>query len=458
MPRPFSPLAIVGLVLMIFAPPAKAGVFNPETFTLDNGMRVVVISNHRAPVVTQMVWYKVGSADEPRGLSGIAHFLEHLMFKGTRTQKAGEFSREISRRGGRENAFTSYDYTGYFQTIAKEHLPEMMRREADRMTNLVLTPDVIEPERQVVHEERRSRIDNDPGAILSEHAQAALFRNHPYRIPIIGWKHEIDAISQTDLVEFYERWYRPNNAILVVAGDVTAEEFKPLAEKYYGVIPAGETIERDRTIEPAPGAERRVVLKDARVRQPSWGRRYLAPSTGQDGHDDVYPLQVLADIIGGGASSRLYRSLVIDQKLAVSAGGYYSGDNLGPGQFGFYASPRPGVPMDRIEAAIDGEIAKVIADGVTEDELERSIRRLRYEAVYARDSASAGARLLGAALASGQTIEDVESWPERIAAVTTDRVKAAAVKVFNDGASVTTELLPKPKEAATAPRQPKTEG
>lgn len=453
--RRFAFLSLALLLGLLPFTPSKAGVFYPETFTLDNGLQVVVVTNTRAPVVTHMVWYKVGSADEPRGLSGIAHYLEHLMFKGTKTQAAGEFSAEISRRGGRENAFTSFDYTGYFQTIAKEHLEEMMRREADRMSNLALTKEIIEPERQVVLEERRSRVDNNPSSVLREHAQASLFRNHPYRIPIIGWEHEINEITLIDLLKFYKRWYQPNNAILVVAGDITAEELKPLAEKYYGPIPRGEDITRDRTFEPEQSVERRAIMRDERVRQPSWSRTFIAPSMGLNndaqGIKDVHALQVLSDILGGGGTSRLYRALVIDQKIAVSAGSYYGGDTLGPAQFGLYASPQPGVTMDQIEAAIEAEVASILADGVTDQEVERSIKRLRYEAVYARDSFQAGARILGAALASGQSIEDVEAWPERIAAVSPEAVKAAAERVFDLGRSVTSVLLPKEKKAAALP-------
>ena len=229
--RHFRPLiaalALLTAALTLGATPALAKVFSPETFTLNNGMQVVVVSNHRAPVVTHMVWYKVGSADESSGYSGIAHFLEHLMFKGTKTRKPGEFSKLVARYGGQENAFTSFDYTAYHQTIAREHLEMVMEMEADRMTNLTLTDEIIEPERQVVREERRSRTDNNPAAILGEHVSEALYRNYPYRRPIIGYDHEIVAMTRQNIIDFYKRWYAPNNAILVVAGDITAKELKP---------------------------------------------------------------------------------------------------------------------------------------------------------------------------------------------------------------------------------------
>ena len=252
--------SFLAAVLLLFAfQTAEAGVFNPETFTLKNGMQVVVISNHRAPIVRHMVWYKVGAADEPRGKSGIAHFFEHLMFKKTTTLKSGEFSRIIAKNGGRDNAFTSHDYTGYHQSIAVDRLGIVMKLEADRMRGLILEDDQIEPERQVVLEERRSRTDNSPGAKLSEQMSAAMFINYPYHDPVIGWEHEIKALTKADLMKFYDQWYRPNNAILVVAGDITAAQLRPLAEKYYGSLPRGADVKRERTIEPPPNAAIRVT-------------------------------------------------------------------------------------------------------------------------------------------------------------------------------------------------------
>ena len=431
-------------VLFIFpAPVSKAGVFNPETFRLANGMRVVVIENHRVPVVTHMVWYGAGSADEGQGETGTAHILEHLMFKGTKKRAPGEFSKILARNGGRENAFTSSDYTAYFQTIAVDRLELVMEMEADRMTNLVLTEKGVETEKAVVMEERRSRTDNNPSSILAEQVTAALYLNHPYRRPVIGWAHEIEAVNLKMVMAFYKKWYSPANAILVVAGDITAEELKPLAEKYYGRIPAGAPTPRLRAKEPPQSAERTVTLKDARVRQPSWGRVYLAPSllTGESKH--AYALEVLANIIGHGATSRLYRSLVVESKLALSAGAYYSANNRGPSRFGLYASPKPGVSMETLERRIEEELAKLLERGVTPSELARAKKRMRATAVYARDSLSGGARTLGAALAIGLTVEDVEAWPDRIGAVTIEQISAAAKAVLKEGRSVTSYLLSK---------------
>jgi len=307
---------------------AQARVFDPETFTLANGLQVVVIENRRAPIVTHMVWYKVGAADESAGESGNAHFLEHLMFKGTNTLGPGEFSEIIAQNGGQENAFTSYDYTAYYQTVANDRLEIVMRHEADRMANLVLTDALVLPERDVILEERRSRVDNEPGSQLRETMQAGLYLNHPYRVPVIGWEHEIRSLSTETALAFYRRWYAPNNAVLVVAGDVDADEVRRLAEKYYGKVPAGEVLERVRPTEPPQYAARRVTLENARVRQPSLSISYLAPAHNSPGGEHAYALQVLDQILGGGATSRLYRSLVVEQGLAASRGQRLRRDGL----------------------------------------------------------------------------------------------------------------------------------
>ena len=430
------------LLVLSGLPEARAGIFNPTTFTLKNGMQVVIVENHRVPVVAHMVWYRVGSADEGPGETGIAHFLEHLMFKGTKKRKPGEFSQIVARNGGQENAFTSTDYTAYFQTIAADRLELVMEMEADRMTNLVITDKEVEPERLVVLEERRSRVDNNPGAILGEHINGALFLNHPYRNPVIGWEHDIKALDIKRILAFYKRWYAPNNAILVVAGAITAEQVRPLAKKYYGKIPAQPPVVRNRAKEPPQKAAREVVLRDKRVRQPSWRRSFLAPTLQWGDKTHVYPLEVLSNILGGGASSRLYRRLVVENKTAVSSGAYYSGDDRGPGRFVFYASPRGDVTMDALEMAVEAEITDIIKNGITADEVLRAKERMVAEAVYARDSLSGGARALGAALASGLSVDDVESWPDNIAAVTAKQINEAAKALFDNNRSVTGLLLP----------------
>lgn len=435
--------AVTGLVLLATsALPASAEMFNPKTFTLDNGMEVVLVEMHRAPVVAHMVWYRVGAMDEPLGKSGMAHLLEHLMFKGTETVPEGRFSEMVAAVGGRENAFTSYDYTGYFQTIARDRLEMVMRLEADRMRNLRFTADELRTEREVVLEERRTRTDNRPESLFGEQFDGAFYYNHPYGRPIIGWEYEIRNITMDDLLSFYETWYAPNNAILVVAGDVTEEELRPLAEKYYGSIPRSVPAPRPELKEPPQLAERRIVMHDERVRQPSLQRAYLAPSylTGESEHAEA--LDVLAGILGGDSTSRLYRRLVVEQRLAVSAGSWYGPTARGPAQFGVYASPRPGTSMEDLEAALDKELDALLRDGVSSEEVERQTKRIVADSVYARDSLMQGARVLGAALAAGLTVGHVESWPDRIAAVTAEDVEVAARDVLDRRRSVTGLLLP----------------
>ena len=433
---------LVGVATLVAANVASAQVFNPTTYTLDNGMEVVVVESHRAPVVTHMVWYRVGSADEPVGQSGIAHFLEHLMFKGTKTRANGEFSDIIARNGGRENAFTSLDYTGYFQTIASDRLELMMELEADRMTNLVLTDEVVGPERQVILEERRSRVESSPRSILSEQVTAATYQNHPYQVPVIGWEHEIRALTREQILDFYETWYAPNNAVLIVAGDVEPADVLAMAERTYGQIPAREVPERVRPSEPPQFAAREVVLRDARVEEPNWTRRYIAPSYTGGETQHAYALEVLAEALGGGSTSQLFKNLVIEQQVANSAGAFYTPDFLDLSTFGLWVTPRQGVELDDAVAALEAEIATVLADGISESEIARAKQRLLDGAIFARDSMRTASRVLGSALVSGQTVADVEAWPERIEAVTAADIQAAAAAVLRVEASTTGILLP----------------
>ena len=434
-------LALVLSVLPVSPGSARDGVFNPETFMLDNGMQVVVVPNHRVPVVTHMVWYKVGSADEPAGHSGIAHLLEHLMFKGTESRGPGEFSNAVARIGGQENAFTSYDYTAYYQSVAKDRLELVMEMEADRMRNLTLTDDQVKSERQVVLEERHQRIDNDPSAILSERAGAVQFLNHPYRRPIIGWEHELAALERPEVLDFYQRWYAPNNAVLIVAGDVTLEDVRPLAEKYYGAIPKSPDVSRLTLRDPPQKTERRVTLHDERVRQPEWNRTYVVPSYKTGATADVHALEVLAQIIGGGATSRIYRQMVVDRALAASAGAWYDPSKRGPARLTLYASPRSGVSLEAVEEAMEAVLREVVEGGVTEEEIKRAKDGMLAEVVYARNSLSTGARVLGEALAIGLSIEDVEEWPERIQSVTKTQIDKVAREVLSGDSAVTALLL-----------------
>ena len=436
------PALVVAVLLALRIGPAGAGLFNPESFTLANGMQVVVISDHRAPVVTQMVWYKVGAADEPLGKSGIAHFLEHLMFKGTDRFGTGEFSDIVAKNGGRENAFTSLDYTAYFQTVALDRLETVMELEGDRMVNLTLTEEQILSERDVVLEERRSRVDNDPGSQLIEQMTATQVLAYPYRVPVIGWESEIRQLSLSDATDFYRAHYAPNNAILVIAGDVTADDVRPLAEKYFGGIPAREVPPRLRTDEPPQLAARRLEMSHPRVPQPLWRRSYLAPSVMWGESQHSLPLQVLADIIGGGTTSRFYRSLVVDKKLAAQASAFYNSSNLGPSRFFLVGVPVNGGSIDDVEAEMLAVIERVAEEGVTQEELDRAKNGMLASAIYARDNVQGAARTFGAALAIGRSIEDVESWPDRVEAVTVEDVNAAARVIFDAAKSVTAILRP----------------
>ncbi|UZE48293.1 insulinase family protein [Rhodopseudomonas sp. P2A-2r] len=423
----------------------------PTTFTLGNGMQVVVIPDHRTPVVTQMVWYKVGSADETAGKSGLAHFLEHLMFKGTAKHPAGEFSQTVQRVGGSENAFTSTDYTGYFQRVTKDQLGKMMEFEADRMSGLVLKDENVLPERDVVLEEYNMRVANSPDARLSEQIMAALYLNHPYGRPVIGWHSEIEKLDREDALAFYKRFYAPNNATLVIAGDVDATEVRPLAERTFGAVAPQPSIpaHRIRPQEPTPAGPRTVTLADPRVEQTSLRRSYLVPSATTAAKGESAALDVLAQLMGGGSNSYLYRALVIDKPLAVNAGAGYQGTALDSAQFMISASPKPGVEFADVEKAMDAVISGMAVNPAPSADLERVKTQLIAEAVYAQDNQATLARWYGAALTTGLTVDDIRAWPDRIRAVTAEQVRAAAEKWLDKKRSVTGYLV----KDTTAPKR-----
>ncbi|MFC0242049.1 M16 family metallopeptidase [Rhodopseudomonas telluris] len=424
----------------------------PATFTLPNGLNVVVIPDHRTPVVTQMIWYKVGSADETPGKSGLAHFLEHLMFKGTAKHPAGEFSQTVLKIGGNENAFTSYDYTGYYQRVPRDQLDRMMEFEADRMTGLVLKDENVLPERDVVLEEYNMRVANNPDARLTEQIMAALYLNHPYGRPVIGWHQEIQKLDREDALAFYRRFYAPNNATLVIAGDVEADQIRPAIERIYGAIPPQPAIapQRMRPQEPTPAGPRTVTLADPRVEQPSVRRYYLAPSAHTAAKGESTALEVLAQLMGGGSNSYLYRALVIDRPLAISVGTNYQGTALDDTQFVVAATPKPGVEFSEIEKAIDNVIADIVRNPIRSEDLERVKTQLIAEAIYAQDNQATLARWYGAAVTTGLTVQDIQTWPDRIRAVTAEEVRAVAQQFLDRNRSVTGYLvkgtLPKPEE------------
>jgi zinc protease len=431
---------LIGLVL-ISAAPASAKQFDADSFTLANGLQVVVVPFHRAPAVTQMLWYKAGAYDDPPGKSGIAHFVEHLMFRGTKETPPGEFSRIVSENGGQENASTSPDYTVFFQTVAADRLELVMRLEAERMHDLLITEDQVTPEREVIIEERRTRVDNVPEALLDEQRDAVLFLNNHYRLPPIGWLSEMRGLAADDARRFYATWYAPNNAVLVIAGDVDVERVRSLAETYYGPIPPHPVPAHEALAEPPKVAATRLEMTSGQVASPEWSRSYLAPSYTEAGGKPADALTVLAEILGGGESARLYRSLVIDKKLAVSAGAGYE-PYRGAGAFSLYAEPNDGVSVAEIEAATAAEIRRLLSEGISAAEVDRVEKRLQASALYSRDSLSGVARIVGASLVTGRSLEEIEAWPERIGAVTPEDVMAVARQVLKDDAAVTAVLLP----------------
>lgn len=438
-------VVILAFATAITAEAASSGP--PATFKLANGLQVVVIEDHRAPVVTHMVWYRCGAADETRGHSGIAHFLEHLMFKGTDKIASGDFSKIVARQGGQDNAFTTHDETVYWQRVARDRLSLVMDLEADRMAHLKLIDKVVLPERDVILEERRMRIDNNPSSLLGEQMSAALYLNHPYGIPVIGWFHEMKELTRADAEAWYSAHYGPNNAILIVAGDVTVAEVKTLAEKYYGPLPARAVPPRWRPTEPPSIAARRVTLVDARATQSYFSRNYLAPSYRTAKDRQAYALQVGAEILGGDATSRLYRTLVEDRKLAAEASASYSGDEYDYSPVSIDLTPRSGVTLAALEAAGDKVIADFLKTGPTEEEMKRAISRLRAAAIYARDNQNTMAQIYGFGLIDGQTIDEIYKWPDIIATVKADEVTAAMRDVLKPERSVTGLLMPKAEGA-----------
>jgi zinc protease len=436
------------LALLMLAPSPQAHADQPATraseFKLSNGMDVVVIPDHRAPVVTHMVWYKVGAADEVPGKSGIAHFLEHLMFKSTDKIPVGEFSKIVGRLGGQDNAFTAQDATAYFQRVAKDRLGKMMEMEADRMVHLRLDEKEVLTERNVILEERRSRIDNNPSALLDEQMNAALYQNDPYGKPVIGWYHEMQQLSREDALHFYKHYYAPNNAILIVSGDVTDAEVKKLAEDTYGQIPANPDVgaPRHRPKEPPELAARRLELRDPRAGNYSMQRYYVTPSYVTAKPGEAEALDLLMKIVGSGSTSRIYKKLVVEAKLASSAGGDFSGYGLDGGTITVYAVAADGVALPKVEAGLDAVLADVVKSGVTDTELARAKRSYLADYVYDSDNQATLARRYGWNLSVGRTVADVENWPDAISKVTTDDVKKVAAKYLDMKASVTGYLIP----------------
>ncbi len=428
--------AVVLLPLPVIAETATS-------FTLDNGMDVVVIEDHRAPVVVQMVWYRVGAADEPAGKSGIAHFLEHLLFRGTENLAPGEFSETVAANGGSDNAFTSWDYTAYHQRIATDRLDLMMQMEADRMRNLKITEADMLVERDVVLEERNQRTDSDPSALFGEQRNAAQYLNHPYGIPVIGWRHEVGALGAQDALDFYQKYYAPNNAILIVAGDVNPDEVLAMAQKHYGPLAPTEGLSaRVRPQEPPQLSERRLTLEDPRIGQSYVLRSYLAPERDAGDQKAAAALTMLAELLGGSpTTSYMAKRLQFDEQIAVYTSAWYNGMSYDDTTFGMVVVPVPGVSLDDAEVAMDRVLAEFIANGIDAEHFARIKMQSRAAQIYADDDVAALARRYGQALTTGLTLDDVEAWPELLQAVTAEEVIEAAQQVLDRNRAVTGRLI-----------------
>ena len=422
------------LLVLIISTPASANVFNAQMTRLDNGMDVVVIPNTRAPVVHHMVWYKVGSAQEDAGTSGSAHFLEHLLFRGTDKIPDGEFSKIIRGLGGESNAFTSYDYTGYYETVAKEHLARVMGMEADRMRGLTLSDEAVLRERDVVLEERRQRTDNNPTARFFEQMRARLFPDHPYGIPVIGWMDELSGLQKDNALKFYNHYYHPNNAVLVVAGDIAFDDVVKLAQDTYGKIPASQT-DLSFTFPTLSSFDdlQTYSYSDPQVSEPLLLIGTRAPSYKQDPKMSL-ALQVIEEAVSGGPTTPLYNTLVIEQKKAISASLSYSASAADTASLWISVVPVEGETLDALTIAVQDFLADLLQTSLSEEEITNAKTRLKREAIFARDSLRTAPMVIGRALSVGETLQSVETWPEQINAVTQDDIKDALVFAFGEQA------------------------
>ena len=416
----------------------KSKLFDAKQFKLKNGLQVIVIENSRAPVVSQMIWYNVGSIDEKFGKSGLAHFLEHLMFKGTKKYPSGYYSKYISKNGGTENAFTSFDYTAYYQIVPTEHLEKIVELEADRMTNLTLTDEQVETEKKVILEERYQRIDSKPSAILDESIRKSLFPNHTYGTPIIGWEHEIKALTIDDVRKFYNDYYNPKNAILIFSGDVSLKKAKEYSEKYFGKIKVKNqiNINRIKLNDPVLRTNIRINYDDENVKQKIWKRSFKTSSYKESIKNGI-ALDLGLKILTGGSTSILYRELVEKKKLVSSIGGYYQGMSRDKATVNFYAIPNENVEISNLEKQIYEIMKKSVVNGITEDRFALQKKKYEYESIYLRDSIFQPAQIVGEALSIGIALEEIENWDEFLNEITIDDVKNELKKFIKNNNYVT---------------------
>jgi zinc protease len=418
-------LALAFLSPEFFSSCARAAVFYPTDFTLSNGLQVVVVPNHLAPVVTQMVWYKVGATDEEPGRNGLAHYLEHLMFRGTKTIPPDEFSRIVAAQGGEDNAFTSYDYTAFYEEVASDRLPMIMQMEADRMAKLRITPDTAIPELKVVLDERQQRTDNDPQGRFVEKLDNKYQPHYPYGRPVIGWKHEIEKLNTVDAERFYNAHYAPNNAVVIISGDVRVEDVMRLAAATYGRLPRRDVAARLPVPAPSLPATHDFSMTDAGVDQPEIIWRLGAPSYSSQTHDEAYAYEVLAEALDGGEIGLLYRRLVSRQGIASGVETSYDPDARGVTSFTIGATPAPGKPAKLVAHALRTMVSDLAAEGLSAEDVDSAKKRLKRSAIFAREGLMMPGYAFGMALTTGHSVADVEAWPDRIDAVTTDQVNAA---------------------------------
>lgn len=430
---------------------------NPHAYMLTNGLKLIVKEDHRSPVVVSQIWYKVGSIDEVNGVTGVAHVLEHMMFKGTEKIPNGEFSKKIAAAGGRENAFTGYDYTGYYQQLHKQHLPMAMELESDRMRNLILTKEEFGKEIKVVMEERRLRTDDQARALVYEKMMSVAFQAHPYKNPIIGWMNDLESMNVSDAQDWYDRWYAPNNAILVIVGDVNAEDVFQLAQKFYGAIekrPLPQLDARKPQVEPPQVGTKRIIVK-APAELPYLIMGYHVPAIKDVTTDwEPYALEMLESVLDGHASARLNKSLVREHHIANSASAGYGATSRGPSMFFLSAVPSAGKTVTDLEKALRGEIEKIIKDGVTEEELERVKAQVIAGHVYQRDSIFSQAMQIGRIESIGLSYRDIDTILEKLKAVTTEQIREVAKKYFNDDTLTVAVLDPQSIEQKTPTKAP----
>ena len=443
---------ITGMTALLLALAAPAAALaNPFEHQLNNGLRVIVKEDHRAPTVAHMVWYRAGSMDETNGTTGVAHLLEHMMFKGTPSIGAGEFSRLVAAAGGRDNAFTSKDYTAYFQQMPKQKLEQMMQLEADRMRHLNLDPKEFAQEIKVVMEERRLRTDDQPQSMLLEQLNAIALQAHPYRVPVIGWMNDLENMTVQDARDWYERWYVPNNAYVVIVGDVDHEQVFKLAEQYYGALTPRALPARKPQVEPLQTGIRRLTVK-APADTPVVLMTYKVPVIRDVEHDtDPYALEMLSAILDGHDAARFSKHLIREQRLAASAGVGYDSTSRGPGRFYLQASPSKGKKPTELEAGLRAEIARVASGGVTQDELARAKAQLMAGQIYKLDSMFAQAMEIGQLESAGIPYRQDKRMIEKLQAVTAEQIKEVAKKYFSDEQLTVAELDPQP-----LPQSPRT--